>query len=260
MFRTNPPMPKIVVSTLPAGPFQTQDIHYITIRILTNFAIMKVISGHDVEVVERSPKLNPTGGGIAIRPNAGKVTQSWGLQQGIEQICDRSPSVTYRKLKTRHIRTTIINQPHQADWGTTRKAIVQLLYWSRTRRTVLSDLGSHEQREPVVDQTAFYSVGMRATQLAEDPSSMKLTENTNINIWKGDGGFVVTRYSPKFNSVGLLFAIQGETDRRAGVFDHRPNVPQIVSVWQAICKWNADYDAVGEADKYLLKNPIFSKL
>ncbi|KAM0258381.1 hypothetical protein ACHAQJ_003856 [Trichoderma viride] len=238
-------------------------------------------SGHDVEVLERSPKLNPTGGGISIRPSASKVIQSWGLQQDLEQISDRSPNVTYRELNTGEVRTTVVDAPQHADWGTTRRAMVKLLYKnatdvgarvrfsatvaqvsddathaavtlengekissdiivaadgikSHTRRAVLSDLGPHEQWEPIVDHTTFYGFSVVAGELADDPSSTKLTENSDINTWKGDGGFVVTRYSSKFDRVGLLFAIQGDTDQK-GLWDEHGDIEHVRRFFSSSC-------------------------
>lgn len=238
-------------------------------------------SGHDVQVLERSSKLNPTGGGISIRPSASKVIQSWGLQQTLEQISDRSPYVSYRELNTGEVRTTVVDDPQHADWGTTRRAMVKFLskyatdagarvrfgaavtrvsddatrasvtleggeelsadlvvaadgIKSYTRRSVLSDLGSPEQWEPIVDHTTFYGFGVTATDLASDPSSTKLTENTNINTWKGEGGFVVTRYSSKFNRVGLLFAIQGETDQK-GLWDENGDIEHVRRFFSSSC-------------------------
>ncbi|RFU74126.1 hypothetical protein TARUN_8126 [Trichoderma arundinaceum] len=238
-------------------------------------------SGHDVEVLERSPKLNPTGGGISIRPSASKVIQSWGLQRSLEQICDRSPEVTYRELKTGNVRTTVVDSPDHADWGTTRRAMIKLLYGnatkagarvrfgttvarvsddathaavtlengdeisgdiilaadgikSHTRRALLSDTGSPEQWDPIVDQTTFYSFDMAVSEFTDNPSSTKLTENSNITTWKGDGGFAVTRYSAKFGRIGLLFAIQGETDQK-GLWDENGDIEFVRRFFSGIC-------------------------
>lgn len=243
------------------------------------FAFAK--AGHDVQVLERSPTLNPTGGGISIRPGASKVIQSWGLQKLLEQICDRSPSVTYRELKTGEIRTTIVDSPEHADWGTTRRAMIKLLHHlatqagarirfsanvaslsddaakatvtlesgeeivadvvlaadgikSQTRRAVLSDVGSPEQWDPNVDNTTFYSFDMAVSKLTDDPSSMKLTENSNITTWKGDGGFVVTRYSSRFKRVGLLFAIEGETDQKS-LWDENGDIEYVRRFFAGSC-------------------------
>ncbi|KAL7946009.1 FAD/NAD(P)-binding domain-containing protein [Trichoderma barbatum] len=238
-------------------------------------------SGHDVQVLERSPKLNPTGGGISIRPGAGKVMQSWGLQQALEQICDRSPSVTYRELNSGEIRTTIVDSFEHADWGTTRRAMVKLMHHyatqagarvrlganvakvsddetkatvtldggeeivgdilvaadgikSHTRRAVLSDLGPAEKWDPVVDHTTFYSFDMAASEFTDNPSSTKLTENSNITTWKGDGGFAVTRYSSKFGKIGLLFAIQGDTDQKS-LWDEKGDIEFVRGFFKGIC-------------------------
>lgn len=238
-------------------------------------------SGHDVQVLERSPKLNPRGGGISIRPSASKVIQSWGLQQSLEQICDRSTSVTYRELNSGEIRTTVVDAPEHADWGTTRRAMVKLLHHlaaqvgarirfsatvarisddatkatvtldsgeeiegdilvaadgikSHARRAVLSDAGSHEQWEPIVDRTTFYSFDMAAAELTDDPSSTKLTEKSTITTWRGDGGFAVTRYSPKFKRLGLLFAIQGETDQKS-LWDEKGDIEYVRRFFSASC-------------------------
>ncbi|UKZ79634.1 hypothetical protein TrVFT333_007394 [Trichoderma virens FT-333] len=238
-------------------------------------------SGHDVLVLERSPKLNPTGGGISIRPSASRVIQSWGLQPVLEQICDRSPSVTYRELNTGEIRTTVVDAPEHADLGSTRRAFVKLLHHqavqagaqircsanvakvsddetkatvtlesgeelvcdllvaadgikSHTRRTVLSDLGPAEKWDPIVDHTTFYSFDMAAAELTDNPSSMKLTENSNITTWKGEGGFAVTRYSSKFGRIGLLFAIQGDTDQK-GLWDEKGDIEFVRRFFKDAC-------------------------
>ncbi|PTB67008.1 FAD/NAD(P)-binding domain-containing protein [Trichoderma citrinoviride] len=243
------------------------------------FAFAK--AGHDVQVLERSPKLNPTGGGISVRPSASKVIQGWGLQKALEQICDRSPSVTYRELKTGEVRTTVVDSFEHADWGTTRRAMVKLLHHvateagaqirfsanvarvsddaakatvtlesgqeivadiilaadgikSHTRRTVLSDVGSPEQWDPIVDNTTFYSFDMAVSELTDDPTSMKLTENSNITTWKGDGGFAVTRYSSRFGRVGLLFAIQGETDQKS-LWDEKGDIEYVRRFFSGVC-------------------------
>ncbi|KAL7802002.1 hypothetical protein V8C44DRAFT_346139 [Trichoderma aethiopicum] len=243
------------------------------------FAFAK--AGHDVRVLERSPTLNPTGGGISIRPGASRVIQSWGLQKLLEQISDRSPSVTYRELKTGEIRTTIVDSPEHADWGTTRRAMIKLLHQlasqagarirfsanvarlsddaekatvtlesgeeivadvvlaadgikSQTRRAVLSDVGSPEQWDPNVDNTTFYSFDMAVSKLTDEPSSMKLTENSNITTWKGDGGFVVTRYSSRFKRVGLLFAIEGETDQKS-LWDENGDIEYVRRFFAGSC-------------------------
>ncbi|KAL7935364.1 hypothetical protein V8C35DRAFT_299268 [Trichoderma chlorosporum] len=238
-------------------------------------------SGYEVQVLERSPKLNPTGGGISVRPSASRVLQSWGLQPVLEQICDRSPSVTYRELNSGEVRTTIVDTPEHADWGTTRSAMIKLLHHqavqagakilfsanvakvsddetkatvtlqggeelvcdiliaadgikSHTRRTVLSDVGPPEKWDPIVDHTTFYSFDTHVTKLTDDPSSMKLTENSNITTWKGDGGFAVTRYSSKFGRVGLLFAIQGETDQKS-LWDEKGDIEFVRGFFKDIC-------------------------
>ncbi|KAL7925150.1 hypothetical protein ACQKWADRAFT_285193 [Trichoderma austrokoningii] len=238
-------------------------------------------SGHDVQILERSSELNPKGGGISIRSSASKVIQSWGLQQTLEQISDRSPYVSYRELNTGEIRTTVVDEPQHADWGTTRRAMVKLLYKyatdagarvrfgaavtrvsddatratvtleggeelsadlvvaadgikSHTRRSVLSDLGSPEKWEPTVDDTTFYGFSVVATDLASDPSSTKLTENTHLNLWRGEGGFVVSRYSAKFNRVGFLFAIQGATDQK-GFWDENGDIEHVRRFFSSAC-------------------------
>ncbi|KAL7912000.1 hypothetical protein GGI35DRAFT_303865 [Trichoderma velutinum] len=243
------------------------------------FALAK--SGHDVHVLERSPKLNPTGGGISIRPSASKVIESWGLQPVLEQICDRSPCVTYRELNSGEIRTRVVDAPEHADWGSTRRAFVKLLQHqavqagaqirfganvvkvsddetkatvaleggeelvcdlliaadgvkSHIRRTVLSDLGPSEKWDPMVDRTTFYSFDMAVSQFTDNPSSTKLTENSDITTWKGDGGFAVTRYSSKFGRIGLLFAIQGETDQKS-LWDEKGDIDFVRRFFKDVC-------------------------
>lgn len=237
--------------------------------------------GHDVEVLERNPKLNPTGGGISIRPSAKRVMQDWGLQQDLKRLCDTSSSVTFRELKTGNVRATVLGAPEHADLGTTRTAMIKLLYQhatgagarirfsaavarvsddathaavtlengeeissdiilaadgikSHTRRAVLSDLGPYEQWEPLIHHTTFYSFSLRATELTDDPSSMGLTANPDITLWAGEGAFVVTRYSAKFNRVGLLYAIQGDTDQK-GLWDENGDIDYVRRFFSASC-------------------------
>jgi salicylate hydroxylase len=238
-------------------------------------------TGHDVHVYERASQVNSRGGGLSIRPSASRIIESWGLRPHLEQICDRSPSVTYRNLTTGNVRRTIVDDAQNADWGTTRRALIKLLHRqasaagahihfnatvtdvfddastagvvlengprvsgdivlaadgikSRIRETILSDVQPLQKWEPIVDTTTFYTFDMALSDLTSDASTMRLTNTSDITTWMGDGGFVVTRCSSKFKRIGLLFAIQAQTDQK-GLWDDKGDIEDVRNFFSTSC-------------------------
>ncbi|KAG6354959.1 hypothetical protein INS49_004040 [Diaporthe citri] len=83
-------------------------------------------------VLEQRPDPTPVGGGINIRPGASRLLRSWGLAEGLEQICDITTANALRSLKTgqvatRTIATDISDSP---DLGTNRDILISLLHKS----------------------------------------------------------------------------------------------------------------------------------
>jgi salicylate hydroxylase len=86
--------------------------------------------GDDVQLFERNPQLSPRGGGINIRPTASRIMHSWGLEKDLEAVSERTPSTILHDLYSGEIavRNIAINASEHPDWGTTRKAVIELLY------------------------------------------------------------------------------------------------------------------------------------
>lgn len=89
-------------------------------------------NGHKVQVLEQRADPTPVGGGINIRPGASRLLRSWGLTEGLEQICDITTANALRSLKTgqvatRTIATDISDSP---DLGTNRDILISLLHKS----------------------------------------------------------------------------------------------------------------------------------
>jgi salicylate hydroxylase len=105
---------------------------------------------------------------------------------------------------------------------------------SRTRQAVLSGVGPDSNWEPILDKTTFYSFDMPLSDLTDDPSTMKLTQNSDITTWMGNGGFAVTRFSAKFKRIGLLFAIQAQTDQES-LWEKHGDIEKVRRFFSASC-------------------------
>jgi len=86
--------------------------------------------GHDVHVLERSNKLSPRGGGMAIRPGANRILLSWGLRSDLAEIADEMTTTLFRDVATGAI--TMRNIVHEVseypDLGTTRHEVMETMY------------------------------------------------------------------------------------------------------------------------------------
>lgn len=89
-------------------------------------------NGHRVQVLEQRPSPTPVGGGINIRPGATRFLRSWGLTEGLEQICDITSANALRSLKTGKVatRTIATDISDSADLGTNRDILISLLHKS----------------------------------------------------------------------------------------------------------------------------------
>lgn len=87
-------------------------------------------NGHKVQVLEQRPDPTPVGGGINIRPGATRLLQSWGLTEGLNQICDITSANALRSLKTGKIatRTIATDISDSKDLGTNRDMLLSLLH------------------------------------------------------------------------------------------------------------------------------------
>lgn len=89
-------------------------------------------NGHRVQVLEQRSDPTPVGGGINIRPGATRLLQTWGLTEGLDQICDTTSANALRSLRTGQVatRTIATDVSDYPDLGTKRDILIALLHES----------------------------------------------------------------------------------------------------------------------------------
>lgn len=87
-------------------------------------------SGHAVQVLERSDRLTPQGGGMNIRPSASRILQSWDLAPDMEHISHETSHTLLRDMKTGDVtmRNIAVDISEFPDWGLRRQDLIQVLY------------------------------------------------------------------------------------------------------------------------------------
>lgn len=104
---------------------------------------------------------------------------------------------------------------------------------SQLRKRVLAQVPNLP--EPLVSGTTFYGFCVDATDLMMDSQTNPLTNQTNVNIWKGNDSFVVTRYNSKSNQVSFLFATESENNQ-TDLWDEHGDINCLRKRFSTACK------------------------
>lgn len=84
---------------------------------------------------------------------------------------------------------------------------------SRLRSKVLADLDC--PKDPIVSNFTFYGINVDERDLVSRSGTERLMEQTNINVWMGTSGYVVTRHNKKRKQVSGLFGVINDTDQKS---------------------------------------------
>jgi salicylate hydroxylase len=104
---------------------------------------------------------------------------------------------------------------------------------SRIRSQILSDLKA--PIDPIVSDTTLYGVRVQATQIEARTDVKRLLDKKHAMVWQGKDGFVVSRYSPKLNSCGGLYAIKSENDMK-GLWDEKGDIQFVRDFFADSCE------------------------
>ncbi|KAK5994729.1 FAD-dependent urate hydroxylase-like protein [Cladobotryum mycophilum] len=219
-------------------------------------------SGCHVELFERSPELHSRGGGISIRPSASRIMHTWGLEKDLESIAQRSPSVTFRNLESGDIasRTAVINASEYPDWGTTRKAVIRMLYKNAISAgahihfgaTVVNVSDDDKQAtvtlatgESIVGDIVLAADGVKShirpiilSDLDSTQSLEPIVDQTTFygcDVVASDLTDDFESTSPKINRIGFLFAIQAETDQKT-LWDEKGDIEHVRRFFSGSCR------------------------
>ncbi|KAL3456693.1 FAD/NAD(P)-binding domain-containing protein [Aspergillus heterothallicus] len=120
-------------------------------------------------------------------------------------------------------------QPIQADIVLVADGIK-----SRLRKKILSPLHSYVSSEPIVSDTTFYGFNVAVSDLEKHVGTSRLTDHTDVNIWKGTCGYAVTRHNSKTEHVSLLYGVQLETDQQ-DLWDEDGDIDYVRRVFNDAC-------------------------
>ncbi|CEL01802.1 hypothetical protein ASPCAL01380 [Aspergillus calidoustus] len=103
---------------------------------------------------------------------------------------------------------------------------------SRLRDRVLSLVpGSYE---PIVSDTTFYGLNVVVSDLKTHEGTARLTGQTDVNIWKGEPGYVVTRHNSKTKHVSFLYGVQSATDQKE-LWDEDGDIEHVRRIFSGSC-------------------------
>lgn len=103
---------------------------------------------------------------------------------------------------------------------------------SRLRHKVLSDLDC--PKDPIISKHTFYTINLDEATLSALPGTARLMDQTNFNIWMGEGGYVVTRFHGKQRTMAALFGIASETDQTS-LWDDRGDIDLVRGFYEGDC-------------------------
>ncbi|KAI5357729.1 putative FAD-binding domain, FAD/NAD(P)-binding domain superfamily [Septoria linicola] len=226
--------------------------------------------GHKTTLLEARPTLPKAGGGINIRPGASRIMHTWGLRPDLERIGDHTSTFVLRDMTTGEIatRNIAIDISDEVDYGTTREAVMQILYKraqeagatilfgasvdkveedqrkarvllkdgrrleadlilaadgirSRVRYQILADVQS--AIDPIVSNTTLFGVQIDAEKARSRSDTKRICVTEYAAVWKGQGGFVVSRLNEKLGICTGLFGIQAANDMK-GLWDEQGDI------------------------------------
>lgn len=103
---------------------------------------------------------------------------------------------------------------------------------SRMRQRVLADLDC--TKDPIVSKHTFYAVSLDEAALLPLPGTSRLRDQTNFNIWMGEGGYAITRFHGKQRTMAALFGISSETDQTS-LWDDKGDIDLVRSFYKGDC-------------------------
>jgi salicylate hydroxylase len=103
---------------------------------------------------------------------------------------------------------------------------------SRLRERVISlPAGLYE---PIVSDTTFYGFNVAVADLERHPGRARLTGQTDVNIWKGECGYVVTRHNSKTEHVSFLYGMQSAIDQEE-LWDEDGDIDYVRPIFEGSC-------------------------
>ncbi|KAJ0425237.1 FAD/NAD(P)-binding domain-containing protein [Aspergillus carlsbadensis] len=103
---------------------------------------------------------------------------------------------------------------------------------SRLRDKVISS--SPGSYEPIVSDTTFYGFNVAVSDLNQHEGTARLTSQTDVNIWKGKCGYVVTRHNSKTQHVSFLYGVQSPTDQKE-LWDEDGDIEYVRRIFEGSC-------------------------
>lgn len=105
---------------------------------------------------------------------------------------------------------------------------------SRLRAKVLSLQPGTSEPEPIISDTTFYGFNVADADLRTHNGTARLIDQTDVNIWKGQDGYVVTRHNSKTEHVSFLYGVQSKTDQ-AELWDEEGNIDYVRQIFAESC-------------------------
>ncbi|KAL3492455.1 hypothetical protein BJX62DRAFT_236274 [Aspergillus germanicus] len=103
---------------------------------------------------------------------------------------------------------------------------------SRLRDRVLSLPA--DSYEPIVSDTTFYGFNVAVSDVERHSGTARLTGQTDVNIWKGECGYVVTRHNSKTEHVSFLYGVQSATDQKE-LWDEDGDIEYVRRIFMGSC-------------------------
>ncbi|KAL2840176.1 FAD/NAD(P)-binding domain-containing protein [Aspergillus pseudoustus] len=104
----------------------------------------------------------------------------------------------------------------------------------RAKILALSPPDGGSSSEPIISDTTFYGFNTAVSDLKKNEGTARLTSQTDVNIWKGKCGYVVTRNNSKTEHVSFLYGVQSETDQQE-LWDEDGDIDYVRGIFEGSC-------------------------
>ena len=88
---------------------------------------------------------------------------------------------------------------------------------SRLRSHVVDPLS--EPSGPLIGTSTLYQVTISGPDIRSDSCTRQLCETTELNVWMGDGGYVVGRYNTRLDRFNAIFGTLGDAKENLSLWE-----------------------------------------